>query len=35
MYSSNDGFATDFHLVHYGVYAMGGFGLIIFEATGG
>ena len=34
MYSSEDGFATDFHLVHYGSRAQGGTGLIIFEATG-
>ncbi|KAI8324528.1 NADH:flavin oxidoreductase/NADH oxidase [Martensiomyces pterosporus] len=34
MYSSEDGFATDFHLVHIGQYAMRGVGLIIMEATG-
>lgn len=33
MYSSVDGFATDFHLVHLGSYALGGAGLIISEAT--
>ncbi len=33
MYSSLDGFATDFHLVHLGSRANGGFGLIIAEAT--
>lgn len=33
MYSSKDGFATDFHLVHLGSRASGGFGLIIQEAT--
>ncbi|KAJ1958436.1 hypothetical protein GGI12_004734 [Dipsacomyces acuminosporus] len=34
MYSSQDGFATDFHLVHTGQYALRGVGLIIMEATG-
>ncbi|KAJ2553979.1 hypothetical protein EV175_002742 [Coemansia sp. RSA 1933] len=34
MYSSTDGFATDFHLVHIGQFAMRGVGLIIMEATG-
>ncbi len=33
MYSSIDGFATDFHLVHLGSRALGGFGLVIQEAT--
>lgn len=33
MYSSTDGFANDFHLVHLGSRATGGFGLIIQEAT--
>ncbi|WP_073221669.1 NADH:flavin oxidoreductase/NADH oxidase [Aequorivita viscosa] len=33
MYSSVDGFANDFHLVHLGSRATGGFGLIIQEAT--
>lgn len=33
MYSSRDGFANDFHLVHLGSRASGGFGLIIQEAT--
>ncbi|MGB3343445.1 MAG: NADH:flavin oxidoreductase/NADH oxidase [Aequorivita sp.] len=33
MYSSTDGFANDFHLVHLGSRASGGFGLIIQEAT--
>lgn len=33
MYSSVDGFANDFHLVHLGSRAMGGFSLIIQEAT--
>lgn len=33
MYSSVDGFANDFHLVHLGSRASGGFSLIIQEAT--
>lgn len=33
MYSSHDGFATDWHLAHYGARAMGGVGIIIQEAT--
>ncbi|WP_240229791.1 NADH:flavin oxidoreductase/NADH oxidase [Devosia lacusdianchii] len=33
-YSAEDGFANDWHLVHLGRFAMGGFGLIIVEATG-
>lgn len=32
-YSAVDGFAGDFHLVHYGSRAIGGAGLIIQEAT--
>jgi 2,4-dienoyl-CoA reductase-like NADH-dependent reductase (Old Yellow Enzyme family) len=32
-YSSKDGFATDWHLVHLGSRAVGGAGLIITEAT--
>ncbi|MFD1187352.1 NADPH dehydrogenase NamA [Pontibacter rugosus] len=32
-YSSQDGFATDWHLVHLGSRAAGGAGHIIFEAT--
>lgn len=32
-YSSTDGFATDWHLVHLGSRAVGGAGLIISEAT--
>lgn len=32
-YSARDGFATDWHLVHYGSRAAGGTGLIIQEAT--
>ncbi|MBM3996855.1 MAG: NADH:flavin oxidoreductase/NADH oxidase [Planctomycetes bacterium] len=33
-YSSSDGFANDWHLVHLGSRAVGGAGLIIAEATG-
>lgn len=33
MYNSKDGFATNFHLVHLGSRAIGGFGLIMQEAT--
>lgn len=33
MYSSKNGYATNFHLVHLGSRALGGFGLIIQEAT--
>jgi len=33
MYSSRDGFANDFHLVHLGQFALGGAGLILSEAT--
>jgi 2,4-dienoyl-CoA reductase-like NADH-dependent reductase (Old Yellow Enzyme family) len=32
-YSSTDGFATDWHLVHLGSFATGGAGLVISEAT--
>ncbi|MEO8659705.1 MAG: oxidoreductase, partial [Bryobacteraceae bacterium] len=32
-YSSEDGFATDWHLVHLGGRAVGGAGLVIVEAT--
>lgn len=32
-YSAQDGFANDWHLVHLGSRAVGGAGLIIFEAT--
>lgn len=34
MYSSIDGFANDWHFVHLGRFAIGGFGLVIVEATG-
>ncbi|RNI31366.1 NADPH dehydrogenase NamA [Rufibacter latericius] len=33
-YSSQDGFANDWHLVHLGSRAVGGAGLILLEATG-
>src|SRR5437868_4766985 len=33
-YSSDDGFASDWHLVHLGSRAVGGAGLVITEATG-
>src|SRR5438477_9812036 len=32
-YSSEDGFATDWHLVHLGSRAVGGAGLVFVEAT--
>ncbi len=32
-YSSDDGFANDWHLVHLGSRAVGGAGLVMFEAT--
>ena len=32
-YSSEDGFATDWHLVHLGSRAVGGAGLMFVEAT--
>lgn len=32
-YSANDGFANDWHMVHLGSRAVGGAGLIIFEAS--
>ena len=33
-YSAQDGMANDWHLVHLGRFAIGGFGLVILEATG-
>ena len=33
-YSATDGFANDWHDVHYGARAVGGAGLVIVEATG-
>lgn len=32
-YSAHDGFANDWHFVHLGQFAMGGFGLVFVEAT--
>lgn len=32
-YSSIDGFANDWHIVHYGTRAVGGVGLVMIEAT--
>ncbi|GJD98673.1 NADH:flavin oxidoreductase/NADH oxidase [Methylobacterium isbiliense] len=32
-YSAEDGLAGDYHLVHYGRFALGGAGLVILEAT--
>jgi 2,4-dienoyl-CoA reductase-like NADH-dependent reductase (Old Yellow Enzyme family) len=32
-YSAKDGIANDWHLVHLGRFALGGFGLVIVEAT--
>jgi 2,4-dienoyl-CoA reductase-like NADH-dependent reductase (Old Yellow Enzyme family) len=33
MYSADNGFANDFHLVHLGSRAVGGVGLVVVEAT--
>ncbi|AEC21172.1 putative FMN oxidoreductase [Pusillimonas sp. T7-7] len=33
MYSSQEGYADDFHLVHLGRFALGGAGLVMMEAT--
>jgi 2,4-dienoyl-CoA reductase-like NADH-dependent reductase (Old Yellow Enzyme family) len=32
-YSAVDGFASDYHLIHLGRFALGGFGLVMVEAT--
>ena len=32
-YTAQDGFANDYHFVHYGRFALGGFGLVMVEAT--
>src|SRR5579871_6863386 len=32
-YSSQDGVADDYHLIHLGRFALGGFGLVMVEAT--
>lgn len=33
-YQAEAGFVNDFHLIHYGKFALGGFGLVMVEATG-
>lgn len=33
MYSAKHGVANDYHLIHYGRFALGGFGLVVVEAT--
>lgn len=33
-YTAKDGFVNDFHFAHYGRFALGGFGLVMVEATG-
>lgn len=33
-YQAVDGFTSDYHLIHYGRFALGGFGLVMVEATG-
>jgi 2,4-dienoyl-CoA reductase-like NADH-dependent reductase (Old Yellow Enzyme family) len=33
-YQAQDGAANDYHLIHYGKFALGGFGLVMVEATG-
>jgi len=33
-YQAIDGMTSDFHLIHYGKFALGGFGLVMVEATG-
>jgi 2,4-dienoyl-CoA reductase-like NADH-dependent reductase (Old Yellow Enzyme family) len=33
-YSARDGLANDWHLVHLGRFALGGFGMVMVEATG-
>ena len=32
-YSADDGMANDYHLVHLGRFALGGFGAVLVEAT--
>ena len=32
-YSADNGYASDWHIVHYGTRAVGGFALVIQEAT--
>ena len=33
MYASREGLVTDFHVAHPGRFALGGFGLVVTEAT--
>jgi 2,4-dienoyl-CoA reductase-like NADH-dependent reductase (Old Yellow Enzyme family) len=33
-YSAVNGFANEYHIVHYGRFSLGGFGLVMVEATG-
>lgn len=33
-YQAVDGVTSDYHLIHYGRFALGGFGLVMVEATG-
>lgn len=33
-YTAEDGFVNDFHQAHYGRFVLGGFGLVMVEATG-
>ena len=33
-YTAQDGFANDYHFVHYGRFALGGFGLVMVEEIG-
>lgn len=33
-YTASNGFANEYHAVHYGRFALGGFGLVMVEATG-
>ncbi|MFB9243091.1 NADH:flavin oxidoreductase/NADH oxidase [Massilia antarctica] len=32
-YTAKDGYASDYHTIHYGRFALGGFGLLMVEAT--
>ncbi|SDO80102.1 2,4-dienoyl-CoA reductase [Rhodoferax sp. OV413] len=33
-YTARNGFVNDYHIAHYGRFALGGFGLVMVEATG-
>ncbi len=33
-YSASNGFVNEYHIVHYGRFVLGGFGLVMVEATG-